>query len=908
MAPRSYKDYTGDGSTTTFSITFDYQKESEISVTVDGVAQSGFTFPSSTQVQLTTAPIDQSLVRVRRTTDLDTREVDFASGSVLTEEDLDNSNIQVFHAAQEAIDTSNDAISLDDDDKWDANSKVIKNVANPVNAQDAATKDYLENTWLTTADKTQLNALDTDNLDLVADDVANVNTVAGSIANVNTVAGNDTNITTVAGISSNVTTVAGISANVTTVAGDSADIQAVAGKTAELGLLGTADAVADMNTLGTAAIVADLDTLANISTDIEAVADIVSDVTTVADNDANVTTVAGNNANITTVAGVSSDVTTVAGISANVTTVANDGTDIGTVAGISSNVTTVAGISSDVTTVAGISADVTTAATNAADITAVADEVSKVIAVANDLAEATSEIDVVAGSIANVDLVGGSIANVNTVATNIADVNSFADTYFISATAPSSPTEGDLWFDTANDLMKVYDGNGFVNAGSSVNGTANRVSYVVGTSEGSYDGSTTVFPITYDSGYIDVYLNGVKLTEDDFTATNGTSITLDVAASTGDTLDAIGYGTFELLNLDISNDTSPQLGGNLDVNGNEITSASNGDVTINPNGTGDIILDASVGIGTTSPTSYDSRGNNLVVGDSGDAGITIFSGATSDARLVFTASGDTGLSNGQIHYDNNDDKLRVATGGSDRFAIDSSGNVGIGTTSPAGILDIRNGTNQSVIIGNSGSYAGGEYGQLLFKESNTELSKVQWNGTGNEFEITNKISGPLVLKTNNTERVRILSSGGVTFNGDTAAANALDDYEEGDWTPTLFGATTAGVAVYGSANRGRYVKVGNSITVSFRVQVSSFSTAPSGTLCIGGLPYDNGSDAQEWTGSFMADGVDFASASYVTSCLYLANNAGFMRIYHTRDNDGWTADAINNEAQSIIGTITYRTD
>jgi chemotaxis protein histidine kinase CheA len=142
--PFSYKDYTGDGSTTTFSITFDYQKESEISVTVDGVAQSGFTFPSSTQVQLTSAPASSTLVRIRRTTDLNAREVDFASGSVLTEEDLDNSNIQVFHAAQEAIDTSNDAISLDDDDKWDAQSKVIKNVADPVNANDAANKDYID--------------------------------------------------------------------------------------------------------------------------------------------------------------------------------------------------------------------------------------------------------------------------------------------------------------------------------------------------------------------------------------------------------------------------------------------------------------------------------------------------------------------------------------------------------------------------------------------------------------------------------------------------------------------------------------------------------------------------------------------------------------------------------------------
>ena len=82
--PLSYHNNTGDNSTDTFSIPFTYTATSEISVTVDAVAETGLTFPSSSQVQLTSAPASGTVVQVRRTTDLTTRAVDFASGSVLT--------------------------------------------------------------------------------------------------------------------------------------------------------------------------------------------------------------------------------------------------------------------------------------------------------------------------------------------------------------------------------------------------------------------------------------------------------------------------------------------------------------------------------------------------------------------------------------------------------------------------------------------------------------------------------------------------------------------------------------------------------------------------------------------------------------------------------------------------------
>tara|TARA_R100001198_G_C5225963_1_gene206558 strand:+ start:177 stop:1436 length:1260 start_codon:yes stop_codon:yes gene_type:complete len=142
--PLSYQNNTGDNSTDTFSIPFTYTATSEISVTVDGVAQTGLSFPSTSTVQLTSAPASGTVVQVRRTTDLASRAIDFASGSVLTEEDLDNSNIQIFHSSQEARDLTADSVNLSQDDKWDMQNKVVKNVADPTSAQEAATKNYVD--------------------------------------------------------------------------------------------------------------------------------------------------------------------------------------------------------------------------------------------------------------------------------------------------------------------------------------------------------------------------------------------------------------------------------------------------------------------------------------------------------------------------------------------------------------------------------------------------------------------------------------------------------------------------------------------------------------------------------------------------------------------------------------------
>ena len=434
-----------------------------------------------------------------------------------------------------------------------------------------------------------------DPLKTVSDDITKIQTVADNINNLNTVQGISSNVTTVAGIASNVTTVAGIASNITAVAADATDIGTVAARDTEIGRLGTADAVADMNTLGTTAIVSDMDTLADISS--------------------NITTVAGISSNVTTVAGISANVSTVAGIQANVTAVANDATDIGTVAArdteigrlgtadavadmntlgtsaIVSDMNTLAGISSNITTVAGISSNVST----------------------------------VAGIAANVTTVANNNSNVSTVASSISDVNTFANRYRIGSTNPTTSLDvGDLFFNTSANELRVYNGSAW-QGGVTATGNFATTSGVIFTGDNKYndnikakfgaDSDLQIFHNTNDSiinasgtGNIKLQDSGntkLEITSSGISATgnivvSGTVDGVDIAtrdtlfggltsssgvltngvtATTQGTSDnstkvaTTAYVTTAVGNVttDLVGDTSPQLGGALDGQNNNMS-------------------------------------------------------------------------------------------------------------------------------------------------------------------------------------------------------------------------------------------------------------------------------------------------------------------------------------------------
>lgn len=165
------------------------------------------------------------------------------------------------------------------------------------------------------------------------------------------------------------------------------------------------------------------------------------------------------------------------------------------------------------------------------------------------LADSADAIDTVAGIEADVTTVAGIADDVSTVADLAADVTNFADVYLgPHASAPAlrndgSPLmDGDIFFDTVESKMKVWNGVAWQPSASSVNGTLNRQVYTA-------TGGQTDFNATYDVGFVDVWLNGVKLVSgDDFTASNGTTIVLTSGATAGDVVDILSFGTFSLLN------------------------------------------------------------------------------------------------------------------------------------------------------------------------------------------------------------------------------------------------------------------------------------------------------------------------------------------------------------------------
>ena len=376
-----------------------------------------------------------------------------------------------------------------------------------------------------------------------------------------------------------------------------------------------------------------------------------------------------------------------------------------------------------------------------------------------------------------------------------------------------------------------------------------------------FDITTTTTSLTgcsYTPNQVHVFHNGVRLVDGtDYTATDGSTVTLTTAAQSGEEVVVISYATFQT-----SDTVSASAGGTFTGDVTFSGAFTSQGIDDNANATA-MTIDSSenVLIGTTSTT---------IVGSGGLAAKPQGSGV----RLDISNSGGSAM------------LLDRRTNDGDIVTFYKDG-------STVGSI----GTQGSVIRVGSGNTNVG-----FFTSGTVRIQPLDSSGTGNDASIDLGYS---------TSRFKNLYLSGGVYLGGTGAANYLDDYEEGGWTPTVTGESGGTMGLSGAT--GSYVKVGRMVTVNGFVSISSAGSA-SGTLQFSNLPFTVadtvGSTGIEASGSIsFFDNLSTAVNSLTTNAIESTTNLRlFGQTSATQtNNQGITVAQVGSSNSNFRFSCTYFT-
>ena len=347
----------------------------------------------------------------------------------------------------------------------------------------------------------------------------------------------------------------------------------------------------------------------------------------------------------------------------------------------------------------------------------------------------------------------------------------------------------------------------------------------------------------------------------------------------------------------------------------------------------------SLGIGNSTPSNNHANANNLVVGNGTAGGIANYVG-TGLGWYAFSRANanNSDAYDGGISYDGSRNLMFHTNAGSERMRIDSSGNLLVGTTTTANLIGGTGNdgvalTPNHIEVGRSGGAglfinrytSDGDIAE--FRKDGSTVGSIGASGgepyigngdTGLKFNSANDYIQPFNVSGgsgrdnaidigNSGNRFKDLYLSGGVYLGGTGAANKLDDYEEGTWTPTLnFGGNATGMAF--TTQSGSYVRVGQVVTAQFRIELSAKGSS-TGNANFGGLPFNATSVGTLYPAFYgLHHDVNSGSGGSTANVLPIGQitRGGNSWNYYNADSTTAIDAAYFNNNTVINGTVTFR--
>jgi hypothetical protein len=336
-----------------------------------------------------------------------------------------------------------------------------------------------------------------------------------------------------------------------------------------------------------------------------------------------------------------------------------------------------------------------------------------------------------------------------------------------------------------------------------------------------------------------------------------------------------------------------------------------------------------VGVGMTNPqatleafSSFAVRGSfnsgtaAIYLSHGQDPANPVTSFVSYKTAILAPATGLYGRSTGMYFALNSANDDTNATISDAKLSILEGGNVGIGTSSPSKKLDVSGTMGVSDVLstrGLSGASDGLKASQsiMLFDAAATNWAGIQVATSGNvsisagdtniNTWVFNYTNGALQLP--KLLDISAASAGQIKFPATQNAssnANTLDDYEEGTFTPTAFGSSSAGTTSY-STQQGTYTKIGNQVTISVRLDWSALTGT--GELTFGGFPFSSANNGMEYMGAVMIEQLNWGGGTYLQ--LYKGANTSTAVLFYMTNNTAWGVQQCTNETVAVRFTVTY---